>query len=279
MSIVYTESREIIARRLLTPGSKPAGQLVSGRKYNPLLLHSMNNSVRNLANQHELTPVNTTWGPNYLSYDGSTSYSSTSTLPLSSGDQLVIAADMRWGSYAGTDMWFETSANFNSGQGGIAVYRDAPNDLYVGFKTSTGATYNMRYYDLSGLSINEWHSVVILIDLVNEMERFFVDGVEQTASIFGASSIAIGFTDNIMYVGARNNSSLHSDIDFRYLSIVGSSLGDRDCQEISIDPYNSFFQPAPLAYFGVGATAATGAIMSQFQGPNVGADLFNGTIQ
>ena len=278
MSGFPLESKRILAPELLVPGEKPASPLLPRGTEAPLYLYQMDGVARDLVSANDLALTNTTWGADYLSFDGSTSSSSTSSaIKVSGADQLVVVMQLRYQAFDGTELWYESSSSWSSNPGAIICYLDTGYMLNFGYKVAT--TFNYRKFDISGLTVGEWYTFVCIFDQRGSGDqRLFINGKSYSGTPV-TSATPTGFTDHTLYIGARNNSSIYSELDLKLFALLDYSPGDGACRNISVDPYNAFFRPAFPDYIPVGAVSgAAGAIMNQFQGPNLGSDLFNGTF-
>jgi len=182
---------------------------------------------------------------------------------------------------------FTISARFNGAAAGI-VYGEGFNGnanwaLFMGI--DNGAPFSTRFYikengawkalTTGTTPVNDgWHTVTL--SQINKSSRtIYVDGIPEETDVDAVGDMSILNTSNI---GVLERDAFGSYFvgDVAYVHLHNRGFSDSDAELYNRDPHGMFERsmiPTLMSY-----VAPSGAIMNQFQGPNIGADLFNGAL-
>lgn len=163
--------------------------------------------------EHDADYVTGKSGSGYaLDFNGSSDDGATSATLAYDTDTLTIAFWMNRDSTTGVRMILESSTNLNNTNGGFGVYIDGTN-LVVGFRALPSGHY--RSESIAAPAVGEWHHVALVMkrnynngatygDVV-----FYVDGTEVASTVvLNAITVTSNWSTQVLYVGARNRSSL-----------------------------------------------------------------------
>lgn len=183
---------------------------------------------------------------------------------------------------------FTISARFNGAAGGI-VYAEGyngdanwalfmgidPNPPYSGrFFIKENATWKAT--TIGTTPINDgWHNVSF--SQKNKSSRtIYIDGVPEDTDTDTVGDMSTLNTSNIGVL-ERDTFGSYFVGDIAYVHLHNRALSNSDIYQYNRDPHGMFnrsMTPITMSY----VTPPVGAIMNQFQGPNIGADLFNGAL-
>ena len=183
---------------------------------------------------------------------------------------------------------FSISARFNGAAGGI-VYGEGYSGnanwaLFMGIDPN--APFSARFFikenatwkatTIGTTPINDgWHNVSF--SQKNKSSRtIYIDGVPEDTDTDTVGDMSTLNTSNI---GVLERDTLGSYFvgDIAYVHLHNRALSNSDIYQYNRDPhgmFNRLMTPITMSY----VTPPVGAIMNQFQGPNIGADLFNGAL-
>lgn len=118
----------------------------------------------------------------------------------------------------------------------------------------------------------QWYHMVGVYDGMNA--RVYLDAIEQASGTASGNLAYSEFGNQSLNIGAdqvRFREALIADV-----CIFNRALTSQEIKQLYITPYAMFERPSYVQFFDV--APAVGAIMSQMQCSNLGADLYNGTL-
>lgn len=183
---------------------------------------------------------------------------------------------------------FTISSRFNGAAGGIVYAEGYSGDtnwaLFMGIDPN--APFSARfYYKENGVwkgltagttPVNDgWHTVS-LSQSSKSSRTIYIDGIPEETDVDAVGDMSTLDTSNIGVL-ERDTFGSYFVGDIAYVHIHNRALSDADVQQYNREPHAMFkrpMMPASMSY----VAPPIGAIMNQFQGPNIGADLFNGAL-
>lgn len=187
--------------------------------------------------------------------------------------------------------WFSTSDSVGGGNDNCVISWGESNSGTTGAATNiaveNGVIWNRTYSGRvvsfgSGFNDGNMHQAILTspnnADLSDQ--RCWVDGVEYAGSVSGDG--AINITTDISVTFGWTTRRFSGDTKFNG-SLGPVRMYDREFSELKVeqlyDPATRWELCQPQSpRFIMTVPVAAGAIMNQLQGPNLGADLFNGTL-
>jgi hypothetical protein len=188
-------------------------------------------------------------------------------LPVSGNFSIVLSGTPNYGnqasraiiSWGGADDFIFYPNDNSNGIGGMRVF----------WRDTGGNTINYDGADLIGVKTQFTYTSAPTAQIG------YQDGIQvgsSSPSLAGVgpfNSFRIGnWTDSIQPFGG----------DVQYVYIYNRALSAEEVAWLNREPYAMFEQPISPASLYYEAAPPVGAIMNQFQGANIGADLFNGAL-
>lgn len=183
---------------------------------------------------------------------------------------------------------FTISARFNGAAGGI-VYAEGYSGnanwaLFMGIEADP--PYSARFYikengpwialTTGTTTVNDgWHTVS-LSQLNKSYRTIYIDGVPEEVDTDTVGDLSTMDTSNIGVL-ERDTFGSYFVGEIGYVHIHRRGFSDADAELYNRKPFAMFKRPISPAQQSYVAPPI-GAIMNQFQGPNIGADLFNGAL-
>lgn len=182
---------------------------------------------------------------------------------------------------------FTISARFNGAAGG-SIYAEGYTvnaQWTILFQIDDGAPFSARIYFKEN---NVWKALCVGTTAVNDgwhtatisqksksFRTIYIDGIPEATNNDVVGDMSIINTANIGVL-ERTDLAAYFVGEIAYVHTHNRAFSDDDADLYNRDPYGMFKRsmiPTSMCY-----TTPVGAIMNQFQGPNIGADLFNGAL-
>ena len=190
-----------------------------------------------------------------ISANGVNQYGSIPAIDLSGTSAVTVAMWVnRTYSTAGSDVWLEDSANFNSSTTGFGIFMDDPtcNGIQTGVHGDVG--YNMNCYAQPSSAV--WHHLAFIFDksqpASNEV-TLYVDGVLQTPTLnFYRNDNTNTFGNNPIYLFSRGGSQFFSAGEMDDLRLYNVALSASQIQQIyQAGSATVFLAPASAEYASI----------------------------
>lgn len=196
------------------------------------------------ASGNNFSLINPSWGSNYLNFTGATRGQSINTINLSTYNKLTIEVFLKSiGSSVGVIL--EQTSNYNSFYGAfIIVTKDgSPTVRDVNFGIRKNVANGYLYGGINSFTENLFQAVYDdTIDIYNLEMMMFKDAVQQTV-LWNTNAISTNATvlqNDIVYLGARNGSSLFFNGSIRSIRIYNRALSAEELLQNKSEDYFRF---------------------------------------
>jgi len=210
------------------------------------------------------------WIPDGLNFAGA-EYVSLSKVPIGDLDTYTISLRFNGIGGAGTIMYGEGFSGDNEWAMFVGIAANDPWGAWFTVKEN-----NVWKAEILGTTtVNDgWHTIS-LSQKNRSYRTMYVDGIPEVVEETAIGDMSILDTATI---GALERLAVASFYigDIAYVHTHNRGFSDADAKKYNRDPHGMFERsmiPTSMCY-----TAPAEAIMNLFQGPNIGADLFNGAL-